>query len=297
MKNELTTLFPSIKILSEYPTELEEEVYIFHNPYLNNWLQINKSEVSHREYSLLSSLYSEVSLDLSTNQTVSMKWMNFLRGDGLAPVKTETDIRVIQIHFKKNVNEADLEEAVHVFFGDAMQFVFVSSQNALLIEEKSSYIQTTEDFASFIAALESDFFIKAKLYIGKFHQTNMIFPVHFSTEKEWFQKGISANHAERIYTLENIFPFNLIEQMSEEMKHIIRKEILNPIEYDMELLQTVHQFFENGFNASVTAKKLHIHRNTFHYRLTKFQDITGISVRSFDGALIAYCASLIANNR
>ena len=78
---------------------------------------------------------------------------------------------------------------------------------------------------------------------------------------------------------------------------IIRKEILNPIEYDMELLQTVHQFFENGFNASVTAKKLHIHRNTFHYRLTKFQDITGISVRSFDGALIAYCASLIANNR
>jgi sugar diacid utilization regulator len=261
-------------------------------------MKIDKTEVSDRDYALLSSLFTEVKPNSSVNNSISEKWLQFLYGNGLAPLIEETDIRVIQLHFKTyDGKESDLEEAFKAFFDDSMHLVIISSQSAILIEEKSSYAQTIEDFSSFIVALESDFFIKLKIYIGKFHSTDTLFPNHYSTEKEWFLTGLSRNRAERIYTMENLFPIILIDQLSKDMKHIIRKEILNPIDYEVELLQTVQLFFENGFNASVTAKKLHIHRNTLQYRLTKFQDITGISVRNFDGALVAYCASLIALDR
>lgn len=298
MYNDLFTVFPSIQLLSEYPTQYSERQYIFQNKYTNNWLKIDKTEVSDREYALLSSLFTEVKPNSSVNNSISEKWLQFLYGNGLAPLNEDADIRVIQLHFKLyDGKKSDLEEAFKAFFDDSMHLVIISSQSAILIEENSSYAQTIEDFSSFIVALESDFFIKLKIYIGKFHSTATLFPNHFSTEKEWFLTGLSKNPAERIYTMEKLFPLILIDQLSKDIKLIIHKEILNPIDFDIELLQTVQLFFENGFNASITAKKLHVHRNTIQYRLTKFQDITGISVRNFDGALVAYCASLIALDR
>ncbi|GGA40406.1 PucR family transcriptional regulator [Psychrobacillus lasiicapitis] len=298
MSTNLAILFPSIELLPECPILNETHTYIFHNENSNCWMTIDKNEVSDREYALLCSLFREVKPTGLTNESLSEKWIEFLHDKGPVPLKEDTEIRIIQLHFKVEEEiESHLEEAVKLFFDDAMRLVFISSEDAVLIEEKSSYIHTLDDFSSFIVALESDFFIKVKMYVGKFHPTTMPFYSHFITEKEWFFKGLSRNRAERIYSMEKTFPFTLIDQISEEMKQMIHKEVLEPIEYDIELLQSVQFLFENGFNASVAAKKLHVHRNTLQYRLTKFQDMTEINVRNFDGALVAYCASLIATER
>lgn len=134
------------------------------------------------------------------------------------------------------------------------------------------------------------------MYIGKFQPADSRFPLHFTTEKEWFQKALANGSAERLYTMEKLFPVHLMEQMPETMKKILAKEVLDPLGCDQEILQTVRAFFENGFNASVASKKLYIHRNTLQYRLNKFQEITGISLRDFNGALVAYCASIAAQD-
>ena len=293
MLTDLSELFPSIQLLSECPVENDNEAYIFQNTYTNEYMKISKKEVPAREYALLLSLYKLITINPSVRDSVSEKWIQFLYENGEAPIKEETDLRVIQLQLE-HVEETDLNEAVAAYFGDALHLVMLSSKEAVLIEQQSSYVQTVEDFSSFLVALESDFFIKIKMYIGKFHSTAAPFTSHFLTEKEWFLKGCSTIRAERIYTMEKVFPFSLIDQMSEEIKQIIIKDVLEPINYDVELLQTMQHFFESGFNASVTAKKLHVHRNTLQYRLTKFQDMTGLSIRNFDGALVAYCASLIA---
>ncbi|MFF3099688.1 PucR family transcriptional regulator [Viridibacillus arvi] len=296
MSTNLTTLFPSINLLTECPVNTEENVHIFHNTFDNTWMTVDKKELTARDYALLTSLFNEIQPTLFSNDSISEKWIQFLLQSGPSPIKEDCDIRIIQLHFKTDdILKSDLNQAVQAYFNDAMQLIFISTHEAVLIEQKASYIHTFDDFSSFIVALESDFFLKVKIYIGKFHSTATPFSNHFIKEKEWFNKGLERNHAEQIYTMEKTFPINLIEQMSDEMKQMIRKEVLEPIEFDMELLQTVQLFFENGFNASVTAKELHVHRNTLQYRLTKFQDITGISVRYFDGALVSYCASLIAS--
>lgn len=298
MTDNLMTLFPSIQLLSEYPSDLNEEVFTFHQAQTNTWFTIPKADVTNREYALLSSFYNEIKSLSAGNDGSSAKWLQFLENGGPCPLNVAVPIRIIQLYFiENNVNELDLIDACQAFFGDAMQLIFVSSQSAYLIEKQAVYIHSVEEFSSFVVALESDFYTKASLYIGKFQAADTQFPLHFSTEKEWFFQSLGKHRTDRIYTMENSFPFQLIKEMSQEMKHVLVKEILTPIDYDLELLQTVQLFFENGFNASITAKKLHIHRNTLQYRLSKFQNITGIPVRQFDGALVAYCASLIAEKR
>lgn len=296
MSTKLATVFPSTQLLSEYPYADETHVYTFYDENSKCWMTIEKAEVSDREYTLLSTLYQEIK-SLS-NVPLSEKWIQFLYNNGTAPLKEDTEIRIIQLHLKIDDSIVSyLNEAVKAFFEDAMQLVIISSESAVLIEQKSTYIYTPDDFSSFIGALESDFFLKVKMYVGKFHSTALPFSPHYLSEKEWFFKGLSWNRTEQIYTMEKVFPFSLIDQISNEMKQIIQKEVLEPIEYDAELLQSVQLLFENGFNVSVAAKKLHVHRNTLQYRLTKFQDITDINIRNFDGALIAYCASLLAIER
>lgn len=294
MFSEMISLFPSLEILTSRPSLTRQHEYLFHNPYENCWLRILKSEVSTRDYTMLSALYTEVPYTPIPSNPITEKWIRFLEGTGNPPIGNQTEIRAIHM-LLQNEDAAGLEEAVTAFFDENMQLVYISTNQAVLIEQKSTYTQSIEDLASFLSALEADFFIKAKLYIGKFHMADDCYHTKFAKEAEWFLHGTSLLPKERIFTMELLFPSFFIHQASQEMNEILQREILEPIGYDDSMLKTVRSFFENGFNASVTSEKLHIHRNTLNYRLAKFQETTGISVRSFDGALVAYCASLLAS--
>lgn len=51
-----------------------------------------------------------------------------------------------------------------------------------------------------------------------------------------------------------------------------------------EVIQTALTFIECGMNASLAAKRLYVHRNTFNYRLNAFICKTGIDIRDYDNA-------------
>lgn len=293
MEKELLSMFPSLVSFSEYPANPVKEAYVFQHNEKDSWFSINKKDVSKREYALLNALFTEVK-PATQSHSASAKWLVYLENGGEPPVSEETDIRVIQLFFgEQRIEESKLKKASCSFFGNAMQLIPICRQQAFLIESKTSTEHDPKSFSSYLSALESDFYIKAKMYIGKFQPAGPLFPRHFVAEKEWFRKAMANGSAQRIYTMENLFPAHLIEQLPESMKEILVKEVLDPIDWDREILYTVRIFFETGFNASVTSKQLYIHRNTLQYRLNKFHEITGISLRSFNEALAVYCASML----
>lgn len=48
-----------------------------------------------------------------------------------------------------------------------------------------------------------------------------------------------------------------------------------------EQVDTVKAFIQSGLNASAASRILYIHRNTFHYRMNKFIEETGLDLRQF----------------
>lgn len=292
MIKELITLFPSFEQFTEYPAKAVKGFYIFQHPEKGSWFRIQEKEVSERDYALLTALFQEIKTAKKMASS-SAKWLVYLENGENPPVPDQTEIRVVQLFFSgQKIGEEDFKEASCAFFGDSIQLLFISPQQAFLIESKSCTAYDSESFSSFMNALESDFYIKAKMYIGKFQLADSRFPLHFRMEKEWFQKALMNGSSERLYTMEKLFPMQLMEQMPDALKEILVKEVLDPLGCDQDILQTVRAFFENGFNATIASKKLYIHRNTLQYRLNKFQEITGISLRDFNGALVAYCASI-----
>jgi sugar diacid utilization regulator len=51
-----------------------------------------------------------------------------------------------------------------------------------------------------------------------------------------------------------------------------------------ELMMTAETFISCGLNASLAAKKLYIHRNTFSYRLNQFIEATDLDIRDYHNA-------------
>ncbi|WP_455580496.1 PucR family transcriptional regulator ligand-binding domain-containing protein [Dysosmobacter sp.] len=69
------------------------------------------------------------------------------------------------------------------------------------------------------------------------------------------------------------------------------REVLQPLlEYDANsnigLLQTLTEFIRTSYNTSQTARNLHIHRQSFLYRLEKIQALTGMSLSEHDDLFV-----------
>lgn len=78
------------------------------------------------------------------------------------------------------------------------------------------------------------------------------------------------------------FLWDLALQGDRRFKSLVQQEFSK---LSRELLLTASVFLRSGLNASKTASKLYIHRNTFNYRLNRFIQFTGLDIRDFHHAL------------
>lgn len=68
-----------------------------------------------------------------------------------------------------------------------------------------------------------------------------------------------------------------------------RKLVLPLVDYDSErgsgLVKTLSVYFDTGTNASETADRLFLHRNSLLYRLERIQELTGLDLKESDARL------------
>ena len=79
------------------------------------------------------------------------------------------------------------------------------------------------------------------------------------------------------------------------------RELLLPlVNYDRErgsgLVRTLSVYFETGSNASETADRLFLHRNSLLYRLERIQTLTGLDLKDRDSGLILQLGLLALSN-
>ncbi len=89
-------------------------------------------------------------------------------------------------------------------------------------------------------------------------------------------------------TFDMIFPFLLLEAEKEKLETLLSKEAELLFGNESELRKTIKLFIENNSNVTLTAKKLHLHRNSLQYRIDKFIERSGIDIKTYKGALLAY---------
>jgi DNA-binding PucR family transcriptional regulator len=118
-------------------------------------------------------------------------------------------------------------------------------------------------------------------------------PEIYQEEKDLFIFAQNIHGAGIVFSFERVFPSFIAHSIPSEVKQKLIKAFVEVFKEDSEMFSTIKSFLENNLNASLTAKKLYVHRNTLQYRVDKFTDKTGIQLKDFYSAFTVFLACLV----
>lgn len=292
MLKKLVSIYENSVLFSERPKLASQDYYLFFDGAHNNWLSIPKKDLSEKELHVLKTLYQLVEGLPTGVNTPSEKWYEFLLFDGPLPrVASDEEVRFIQFQLKGfPTSQSEIEAALMGFFTEEVIIIWESPVKGIVIEEKNQISLTEEELIAMSETLESDFYVKVSFFVGKLYSFSPMLPSIFKQEREYFNFAVTHLVNYRLFTFERIFPAFLAAHLPDALKGHIPNEIFDLFADDPDMYSTIKVFLENNLNASMTAKKLYIHRNTLQYRLEKFTERTGIGLKDFYGAFTIFLA-------
>ncbi|MFP5110828.1 PucR family transcriptional regulator [Bacillaceae bacterium C204] len=296
MLRKLLSIYENSILFPDKPDKLSDQFYIFFNALEKEWIGIPKSEVSEKELTLLQTLYQLVDTQYAVKNSSAMGWDKFLLEDGPPPsYKAETNLRFIQFQIiGDDTNQIEIESALKGFFTEEVIIIWENKSRGIVIEECTTVSLSEEELISMSETLESDFYVKIFFFIGKFTSFNEQLRSKFLLEKEYFSFGMTNLVTQmNIFTFERVFPAYVAYHLPVDLKPKVSQGIFEVFNDDPEMYSTIKVFLENNLNASLTSKKLYIHRNTLQYRIDKFIDRSGIQLKDFYGAFTVFLACLL----
>lgn len=112
------------------------------------------------------------------------------------------------------------------------------------------------------------------------------FPQLYQNAVLALQYCLHSNNTQYRFTYRDTKEAQVVSVLSNNEKvRLIAEEILRPLQGDgtesgPDLLETLSMFIQCNYNTSLTARMLHIHRQSLLYRLEKIKDMTGLSLNN-----------------
>lgn len=294
MLKKLLHLYPNSKFSTDPPTLEETKEYEwFYEENKNGWVGIKKNTLEQKEKLLLEALF--LTYQSPVIEYASQGWYHFLFADGQFPQqKQERRVRIIHLFCSGNEwDQRDLEFALKGFLSEEIIIFWETPNHAILIEHESHSVLMAENFQEISETFETDLYLRIHFFIGKFHSISNELKEIFHQDRLFFKRSLELKLKNRVFTFENIFPTLLAHELPSDLLRALEDQLLQPLFDDQETLSTIQVYLENNLNASVTAKKLYIHRNTLQYRLDRFTEKAGVNLKDFPSATTLYIACLL----
>lgn len=297
MLSKVLPLYQKAILFSSQPDHLSEDYYLFFDESEQEWMAIPKNNLTEPELNLLKTLYKLTDNYPTQVPTAAAKgWYEFLLKNGEPPAyNPDTRLRFIQFYLNDSlkVERLEFESALKGFFTEEVMIIWEDNYRGIVIEELNLLSQSEKELISISETLESDFYVKIYFYIGKAFTFSEQLPALFQQERDSFAYGQKYLTKTKIFSFERIFPAFAANHLPVEMKQKLYHEVAEVFTGDSEMFTTIKTFLEHNLNASLTAKKLYIHRNTLQYRIDKFVEKTGIGLKDFYGALTVFLACIL----
>ncbi|WP_374721626.1 PucR family transcriptional regulator [Peribacillus tepidiphilus] len=284
------------KIQKKYPgcltskTETDHpEHYLWIHDENKNTLGIPKSQLTVQEIELLRTLFPNNIIDFIQKEQ-QKKWLDFLtKRTASSPITSWKRVRFFYFTVSTvQFSQVEFEVAISSFFNENTIIIWESQESGFILDGSIDEVELIT-LRELRATLESDFYAKVRLYIGKSHTIDPTLPDHFMNEKTCFQIGLENLNDRHILQLKTIFPYLLLQKANLD-KNWLTEQLLQTTRDDKELIRTVKTYIECNSNATLTAKKLFIHRNSLQYRIDKFIEATSLDIKNFHDAMVAYLA-------
>ena len=278
-KQLLQTLFPNGYFNSAYHNESTELII----PINNEFFYISKQDISPREETLLTELLIKQPL---TKKIGGHLWYDYLFNQ--AEIPTSPDYyRIIQIKIRKDsVNKKSWLTHFSKLFDSIVDSFFIDETSAILIEKRTSASYSVQDIKAMLLTLESEFLIQTTAFIGQFYQISPEFITCFKEEKIIFNKFVYNYHPNDVFIFEDVALEYLTKKAIKESP--LMTKLYPSTIFDKDTILMIKTLWNEKGNITSSAKKLYTHRNTLQYKLDKFSEQTGISLKNMTELTLCY---------
>ena len=271
---EIKSLYPSSS-LQTTNNHSPDNIVI---PVETGFIRIPKKELTAREEELLTLLFGENKIDKEKHS-----WYSFLFEN--KAIEQEGHYRVIQIKLSTSdfpLKELWIEEIKQIF-QNIVDFFFTTKTTAFLVEKKSEDYLYTNDLDGLFLALDTDFNVSTKLFVGSFHSSQHKFAEFFSEEQTIFWETATNLKCKDISNVAMVFYSN------ENIKaSVLLSELYTMWLKKSEMCEIIPVLWSNLGNLSSTAKDLYMHRNTLLYKIEKFYSETGLNLKEANALFLGY---------
>ncbi|MCV9887206.1 PucR family transcriptional regulator [Metabacillus halosaccharovorans] len=259
---------------------------------------ISKTAIHANEKELLSSLFQPLENISEDSFTISQqKWYTFLFSEemGQSPLPTEnTSVRFYYFFLKQPIDDKqNFEEAVKGIINSEL-VIWLSFSHGIIVEDKPQVTLEIDMLKDFSDTLTTDFYVEPFIYVGQLQKNDEDLKKKFLLEQSCFHTLHRTSNREKVMSFYEVLPILIMKAPTASKKDILSNHLLEAIE-DKELHHTIEAFFHSNLNASSTAKRLFIHRNSLQYRLEKLLEKTGLDIRTFSNAAFIFLASILVH--
>lgn len=258
----------------------------------DEWCHLKKETLSAKEFALLAALFEQPMRHQVS--PAAQEWLAFLNGEGKAP--KETVFRILQFTIQQETTgfsltnwQTTLEESIRTSCG----LIWFNATQGVLIEEKGALTLKENELGELFATLDADFFLTTTLYIGEFYSTSAMTPQIFENEQQLFTFSRSHSPHLRLHRFVHCALAYTIATLPEQQP--ILAQLARDWEIDEQFTAIIHALWHCQGNVSSAAKELYLHRNTLTYRLDRFEELSGFSLRNNNG--LFFCLLLLEKNK
>ncbi|QHQ81592.1 PucR family transcriptional regulator [Bacillus subtilis] len=254
------------------------------------YISIPKTDISEKEVLVLQAFLTPAGEgnQMSMKSPEENKWFSFLFSRGELPAYIKKRTRFVHFHLFGKIERTSFTEAVRHFWPVSFVIVWIHEDRGVIVEQESEAAAKKGELESLAKVLEGDFYFSVRFYAGRFYEPDECLRKHYAREQAYFLFAEKRLPQVQSVTFEMIFPFLLLETEKEKLETLLSEEAELLFGSEAELRKTIKLFIENNSNVTLTAKKLHLHRNSLQYRIDKFIERSGIDIKSYKGALLAY---------
>lgn len=276
---ELLLLYPEARLSEKKGVEPNTLTFAFQS----NWLLLPAENISPTEIKLLEFLLKD--LEFKRNEAKN-PWLAYFRDEKEAP-KTG-DFRCLYF-IAKNL-DTDLVKLWQQNIRDVLPnfeaSYFDASDIGVIVEKKGEYVSTTEEIAALFTTLDDDFATNSRAYIGAFFHTGHSVSQQYAEELQLFVQEKNYAGGKRCFQLRDVAIHYLTHEMRK--KSILMEQLRMLVLSEEDNKSMIQALWHNKGGSSAAAKELFIHRNTLNYKMEKFLDQTGFSLKEMDDLFLCY---------
>ena len=277
---EWLQLFPNSKIIHHIPEDTKDYVLLLEE---NTYVQIPYEQLTNRELALLENLKKspvKVTTQLSP-------WQQYLEQGGQCPVQLENIqfIHVCLIQKNNDFNEQEWLEMMQEIFGDVLTSFSCFPKHYTIVRKADVETISTQDLQAIHATVEEDFAISMKIFIGNVWKMSEDIPGIYQAEKALFVKYL---HESNKQTCLAFAPMVLWGFAQKKLDFSPIPETLYQQMIQDEFPDLIEALWQERGTLTKAATRLFIHRNTLQYRIDRFGQLTGLSLKNMDDLTLCH---------